>query len=110
MCAMALRYHTIRRVQKIFALATPDVVTAKRLLVGHVAIDLLPAQRSASFWPRIRLIQIRRRRPPRPGRTRLGTNASADHDSPSSSKPLKEIAKQLPKLSRANTSNAPRQQ
>jgi histidinol dehydrogenase len=33
---------TIRRVQKIFGPGNAYVVTAKRLLVGHVAVDLLP--------------------------------------------------------------------
>jgi histidinol dehydrogenase len=40
--AMAYGTKTIRRVQKIFGPGNDYVVTAKRLLVGHVAIDLLP--------------------------------------------------------------------
>src|SRR6266550_4544367 len=40
--AMACGTKTIRRVQKIFGPGNAYVVTAKRLLVGHVAIDLLP--------------------------------------------------------------------
>lgn len=40
--AMAYGTKTIRRVQKIFGPGNTYVVTAKRLLVGHVAIDLLP--------------------------------------------------------------------
>ena len=40
--ALAYGTHTIRRVQKIFGPGNAYVVTAKRLLVGHVAIDLLP--------------------------------------------------------------------
>lgn len=40
--AMAHGTPTIRRVQKIFGPGNAYVVTAKRLLVGHVAIDLLP--------------------------------------------------------------------
>ena len=40
--AMAYGTETIRRVQKIFGPGNAYVVTAKRLLVGHVAIDLLP--------------------------------------------------------------------
>jgi histidinol dehydrogenase len=40
--AMAHGTKTIRRVQKIFGPGNAYVVTAKRLLVGHVAIDLLP--------------------------------------------------------------------
>jgi len=39
---MAYGTPTIRRVQKIFGPGNAYVVTAKRLLVGHVAIDLLP--------------------------------------------------------------------
>ncbi|MCP5521264.1 MAG: histidinol dehydrogenase [Verrucomicrobiales bacterium] len=40
--AMALGTGTIRPVQKIFGPGNAYVVAAKRLLVGHVAIDLLP--------------------------------------------------------------------
>jgi len=40
--AMAYGTQTIRRVQKIFGPGNAYVVTAKRLLVGRVAIDLLP--------------------------------------------------------------------
>ncbi|HEX4342887.1 MAG TPA: histidinol dehydrogenase [Verrucomicrobiae bacterium] len=40
--AMAYGTKTIRQVQKIFGPGNAYVVTAKRLLVGHVAIDLLP--------------------------------------------------------------------
>lgn len=40
--AMAYGTNTIRRVQKIFGPGNAYVVTAKRLLFGHVAIDLLP--------------------------------------------------------------------
>jgi histidinol dehydrogenase len=40
--AMALGTSTIRRVQKIFGPGNAYVVAAKRLLFGHVAIDLLP--------------------------------------------------------------------
>jgi histidinol dehydrogenase len=40
--AMAFGTKTIRRVQKIFGPGNAYVVAAKRLLVGHVAIDLLP--------------------------------------------------------------------
>jgi histidinol dehydrogenase len=42
MAALAYGTKTIRRVQKIFGPGNAYVVTAKRLLVGHVAIDLLP--------------------------------------------------------------------
>jgi histidinol dehydrogenase len=40
--AMALGTATIRRVQKIFGPGNVYVVAAKRLLFGHVAVDLLP--------------------------------------------------------------------
>src|SRR5579859_6680394 len=40
--AMAYGTKTIRRVQKIFGPGNAYVVTAKRLVVGYVAIDLLP--------------------------------------------------------------------
>lgn len=40
--AMAFGTQTIRPVQKIFGPGNAYVVTAKRLVVGHVAIDLLP--------------------------------------------------------------------
>ncbi len=40
--AMAYGTNTIGRVQKVFGPGNAYVVTAKRLLVGHVAIDLLP--------------------------------------------------------------------
>jgi histidinol dehydrogenase len=40
--AMALGTKTIRRVQKVFGPGNAYVVAAKRLLFGHVAIDLLP--------------------------------------------------------------------
>jgi histidinol dehydrogenase len=40
--AMAYGTKTIRRAQKIFGPGNAYVVTAKRLVVGHVAIDLLP--------------------------------------------------------------------
>src|SRR5438046_7347967 len=39
---MAYGTETIRRVQKIFGPGNAYVVAAKRLVVGHVAIDLLP--------------------------------------------------------------------
>ena len=40
--AMALGTGTIKRVQKVFGPGNAYVVAAKRLLFGHVAIDLLP--------------------------------------------------------------------
>ena len=40
--AMAFGTETIRRVQKVFGPGNAYVVAAKRLLFGHVAVDLLP--------------------------------------------------------------------
>jgi len=40
--AMALGTESIRRVQKVFGPGNAYVVAAKRLLFGHVAVDLLP--------------------------------------------------------------------
>lgn len=40
--AMALGTRSIRRVQKVFGPGNAYVVAAKRLLFGHVAVDLLP--------------------------------------------------------------------
>src|SRR5262249_16264973 len=40
--AMAFGTRTVRRVQKIFGPGNAYVVAAKRLVVGHVSIDLLP--------------------------------------------------------------------
>ena len=74
--AMAYGTQTIRRVQKIFGPGNAYVVTAKRLLVGHVAIDLLPG-------PSELLVladdtanpEIRRRRHAGAGRARLRPRA-----------------------------------
>jgi len=43
--AMAFGTQTIRRVQKVFGPGNAYVVAAKKLVVGHVAIDLLPGPR-----------------------------------------------------------------
>ncbi|MGH7950584.1 MAG: histidinol dehydrogenase [Limisphaerales bacterium] len=45
--AMAYGTNTIRRVQKVFGPGNAYVVAAKRLLFGHVAIDLLPGPSEA---------------------------------------------------------------
>ncbi|MGV3773299.1 MAG: histidinol dehydrogenase [Verrucomicrobiales bacterium] len=45
--AMALGTATIRRVQKIFGPGNAYVVAAKRLLFGHVSVDLLPGPSEA---------------------------------------------------------------
>lgn len=101
--AMAYGTKTIGRVQKIFGPGNAYVVTAKRLLVGHVAIDLLPG-------PSEVLVLADDTANPRFAAADL--LAQAEHGSghervwlvTTSAKVLKaverEIAKQLPKLAR----------
>jgi histidinol dehydrogenase len=101
--AMAYGTKTIRRVQKVFGPGNAYVVTAKRLLVGHVAIDLLPG-------PSEVLVLADETANPRFAAADL--LAQAEHGSghervwlvTTSAKILKavekEIAKQLPKLAR----------
>jgi len=101
--AMAYGTKTIRRVQKIFGPGNAYVVTAKRLLVGHVAIDLLPG-------PSELLVLADDTATPKFAATDL--LAQAEHGSghervwlvTTSAKVLKavqgEIAKQLPKQAR----------
>jgi histidinol dehydrogenase len=103
MAAMAYGTKTIRRVQKIFGPGNAYVVTAKRLLVGHVAIDLLPG-------PSEVLVLADETADPKFAAADL--LAQAEHGSghervwlvTDSAKILKavesEIAKQLPKLAR----------
>jgi len=101
--AMAYGTNTIRRVQKIFGPGNAYVVTAKRLLVGHVAIDLLPG-------PSELLVLADETANPKLAAADL--LAQAEHGSghervwlvTTSAKVLKaiqgEIAQQLPKLAR----------
>ncbi|HEX4265304.1 MAG TPA: histidinol dehydrogenase [Verrucomicrobiae bacterium] len=101
--AMAYGTKTIRRVQKIFGPGNAYVVTAKRLLVGYVAIDLLPG-------PSEVLVLADETADPKFAAADL--LAQAEHGSghervwliTDSAKILKavekEIAKQLPKLAR----------
>lgn len=101
--AMAYGTDTIRRVQKIFGPGNAYVVTAKRLLVGHVAIDLLPG-------PSEVLVLADETAQPRFAAADL--LAQAEHGSghervwlvTTSAKVLKavekEMAKQLPRLAR----------
>jgi histidinol dehydrogenase len=101
--ALAYGTKTIRRVQKIFGPGNAYVVTAKRLLVGHVAIDLLPG-------PSELLVLADETANPRFAAADL--LAQAEHGSghervwlvTTSAKILKavhgEIAKQFPKLAR----------
>jgi len=101
--AMAYGTKTIRRVQKIFGPGNAYVVTAKRLLVGHVAIDLLPGPSE---------VLVLADDSAHPGFAAADLLAQAEHGSghervwlvTTSAKVLKavekEIAKQLPKLAR----------
>jgi histidinol dehydrogenase len=101
--AMAYGTKTIRRVQKIFGPGNAYVVTAKRLLVGYVSIDLLPG-------PSEVLVLADETADPKFAAADL--LAQAEHGSghervwliTDSAKILKtvekEIAKQLPKLAR----------
>lgn len=101
--AMALGTPTIRRVQKIFGPGNAYVVAAKRLLFGHVAIDLLPGPSE---------VLVLADDSANPKFAAADLLAQAEHGSghervwlvTTSAKFLKavekEIAKQLPKLSR----------
>ena len=101
--AMAYGTKTIRRVQKIFGPGNAYVVTAKRLLVGHVAIDLLPGPSE---------VLVIADETANPKFAAADLLAQAEHGSghdrvwlvTTSAKILKavesEIAKQLPKLAR----------
>jgi histidinol dehydrogenase len=101
--AMACGTKTIRRVQKIFGPGNAYVVTAKRLLVGHVAIDLLPGPSE---------VLVLADETANPKFAAADLLAQAEHGSghervwlvTTSGKILKavekEIAKQLPKLKR----------
>jgi histidinol dehydrogenase len=101
--AMACGTKTIRRVQKIFGPGNAYVVTAKRLLVGHVAIDLLPGPSE---------VLVLADETANPKFAAADLLAQAEHGSghervwlvTTSGKILtaveKEIAKQLPKLTR----------
>ena len=101
--AMAYGTKTIRRVQKIFGPGNAYVVTAKRLLVGHVAIDLLPGPSE---------LLVLADEPANPKFAAADLLAQAEHGSghervwlvTTSDKILKavqgEIAKQLPKQAR----------
>jgi histidinol dehydrogenase len=101
--AMAYGTKTIRRVQKIFGPGNTYVVTAKRLLFGHVAIDLLPGPSE---------VLVLADETANPKFAAADLIAQAEHGSghervwlvTASDKILKavekEIAKQLPKLAR----------
>ncbi|HLX68862.1 MAG TPA: histidinol dehydrogenase [Verrucomicrobiae bacterium] len=101
--AMAYGTKTIRRVQKIFGPGNAYVVTAKRLVVGYVAIDLLPGPSE---------VLVLADETANPKFAAADLLAQAEHGSghervwlvTNSGKVLKavqaEIAKQLPKLAR----------
>jgi len=105
--AMAYGTNTIRRVQKIFGPGNAYVVAAKRLVVGHVAIDLLPGPSEllvladdtaeARFIAADMLAQAEH-----------GTGHERVWLATTSGKLLKavekEVARQLPKLARRNSS------
>ena len=101
--AMAYGTNTICRVQKVFGPGNAYVVTAKRLLVGHVAIDLLPGPSE---------VLVLADNTANPKFTAADLLAQAEHGSghervwlvTTSARILKsvekEIAKQLPRLAR----------
>ena len=101
--ALAYGTNTIRRVQKIFGPGNAYVVAAKRLLVGHVAIDLLPGPSE---------VLVLADETANPKFAAADLLAQAEHGSghervwlvTTSAKLLKavekEVAKQLPKLAR----------
>ena len=101
--ALAYGTKSIRRVQKIFGPGNDYVVTAKRLLVGHVAIDLLPGPSE---------LLVLADETANPGFIAADMLAQAEHGSghervwlvTTSDKILraveKEVARQLPKLAR----------
>src|SRR5260221_641715 len=101
--AMAHGTTTIRRVQKIFGPGNAYVVAAKRLLFGHVAVDLLPGPSE---------VLVLADDSANPKFAAADLLAQAEHGSghervwlvTTSAKILKaveqEIARQLPKLSR----------
>jgi histidinol dehydrogenase len=101
--AMAYGTNTIRRVQKIFGPGNAYVVTAKRLLVGQVAIDLLPGPSEVLVLaddtadPKFAAADLLAQAEHGSGHERVWLVTTSD-------KILKavqgEIAKQLPKLAR----------
>jgi histidinol dehydrogenase len=101
--AMAYGTKTIRRVQKIFGPGNAYVVTAKRLLVGHVAIDLLPgpsellvlADETAN--PKFAAADLLAQLEHGSGHERVWLVTTSDKILKAVEK---EIAKQLPKLAR----------
>jgi histidinol dehydrogenase len=101
--AMAYGTKTIRRVQKIFGPGNDYVVTAKRLLVGHVAIDLLPGPSELlvladeTATPRFIAADMLAQAEHGSGHERVWLVTTSDRIL---SAVEKEIARQLPKLAR----------
>ena len=101
--AMAYGTKTIRRVQKVFGPGNAYVVAAKRLLVGHVAIDLLPgpsevlvlADETAN--PKFAAADLLAQAEHGSGHERVWLVTTSDKILKAVEK---EIAKQLPKLAR----------
>src|SRR5438093_12722635 len=101
---MAYGTKTIRRVQKIFGPGNAYVVAAKRLVVGHVAIDLLPGPSELlvladdSANPKFIAADLLAQAEHGSGHERLWLVTTS---SKLVKAVAKEIAKQLPKLQRA---------
>ena len=101
--AMAYGTKTIRRVQKIFGPGNAYVVTAKRLLVGHVAIDLLPGPSEVLVLaddtanPKFAAADLLAQAEHGSGHERVWLVTTSDKILKAVEK---EIAKQLPKLAR----------
>jgi histidinol dehydrogenase len=101
--AMAYGTPTIPRVQKIFGPGNAYVVTAKRLVVGHVAIDLLPGPSEVLVLaddtanPRFAAADLLAQAEHGSGHERVWLVTTSDKLVKAVEK---EIARQLPKLSR----------
>ena len=103
--AMAHGTKTIRPVQKIFGPGNAYVVTAKRLLFGRVAIDLLPGPSEmfiladASASPRFAAADLLAQAEHGSGHERVWL---ASHSKKLITGVQREIKRQLPSLSRRN--------
>ena len=101
--AMAYGTPTIPRVQKIFGPGNAYVVTAKRLVVGHVAIDLLPGPSEVLVLaddtanPKFAAADLLAQAEHGSGHERVWLVTTSDKLLKAVEK---EIARQLPKLSR----------
>lgn len=101
--AMTYGTKTIRRVQKVFGPGNAYVVTAKRLLVGHIAIDLLPGPSEVLVLgdetanPKFAAADLLAQAEHGSGHERVWLVTTSDKILKAVEK---EIAKQLPKLAR----------